>query len=121
MKLETSCSRCNVMPCRAPGQAYCFDCHAQANREYRRRHRRKVNTRERARYARDREERQARHAARLLLYIAKRRGDIVTPEACSKCGATDCRIDGHHADYTKPLEVEWLCPRCHGAKHRRQQ
>lgn len=26
-------------------------------------------------------------------------------------------MQGHHPDYSKPLEVEWLCPRCHGARH----
>jgi hypothetical protein len=25
----------------------------------------------------------------------------------------------HHADYTKPLAVEFLCLRCHAARHRR--
>lgn len=34
------------------------------------------------------------------------------PDACSRCGA-ECEPEAHHADYEKPLEVEWLCRLCH--------
>lgn len=40
---------------------------------------------------------------------AKRRGTLV-PEPC-KCGRID--VQAHHEDYSKPLEVIWLCPVCH--------
>lgn len=36
---------------------------------------------------------------------------------CEKCGSED-RVHGHHEDYNKPLEVTWMCPTCHGARHR---
>lgn len=49
---------------------------------------------------------------------ALRRGDLVRPEACERCGRVQ-RIEGHHHDYTKPLEVEWLCGYCHKAEHAR--
>lgn len=47
---------------------------------------------------------------------ALRRGEIVAPATCSRCGA-EGRIHGHHEDYAKPLEVVWLCGSCHGARH----
>jgi hypothetical protein len=47
---------------------------------------------------------------------AVRRGHVQKPEHCSNCG-TACSPDAHHADYEKPLEVEWLCRPCHLAAH----
>jgi hypothetical protein len=35
---------------------------------------------------------------------------------CERCGRTD-HIHAHHEDYDKPLEVVWLCPVCHKARH----
>lgn len=31
---------------------------------------------------------------------------------CEKCGTT-IKVDGHHDDYSKILEVRWLCHTCH--------
>lgn len=31
---------------------------------------------------------------------------------CQHCGATD-KVQAHHHDYSKPLDVEWLCFKCH--------
>jgi hypothetical protein len=44
------------------------------------------------------------------------RGNIVRPNRCERCEA-DCKPDAHHADYNKPLEVEWLCRSCHTSHH----
>jgi hypothetical protein len=38
---------------------------------------------------------------------------------CEVCGTTAGRIDGHHDDYTKPLEVRWLCRMHHRQHHAR--
>lgn len=37
-------------------------------------------------------------------------------EPCSLCAAT-ANIHGHHRDYAKPLEVVWLCAKCHHRLH----
>ena len=38
-------------------------------------------------------------------------------QSCETCGGT--KVHAHHDDYSKPLEVRWLCPRHHNAHHRR--
>lgn len=58
-----------------------------------------------------------KRAAHTLLGNAIRDGRVVKPENCSECGACG-RIEGHHDDYAKPLEVRWLCRSCHVAHHR---
>jgi hypothetical protein len=55
--------------------------------------------------------------ARGLLNNAVSRGKITKPSLCSSCGK-EGKIHGHHTDYLKPLEVMWLCPKCHVRQHR---
>lgn len=72
----------------------------------------KLNTREIVARGRERRKRRARRQ----FYLAVERGDIVRPDTCSRCGES-ARIEAHHADYDKPLEVEWLCFPCHRRTH----
>jgi len=54
--------------------------------------------------------------AHSILGRAVKSGKIIkTP--CEVCGST-YRIHGHHEDYTKPLEVKWLCPQHHKDAHK---
>jgi len=52
---------------------------------------------------------------------AMKLGKISKPDSCSFCGTpTESRaLDGHHPDYSKPLDVIWLCRKCHSIVHRR--
>ena len=43
-------------------------------------------------------------------------GILIRPNKCSKCNC-ECKPDGHHEDYDKPLEVIWLCKSCHKKHH----
>lgn len=56
--------------------------------------------------------------ANKLLNRAVKRGDIVKPTACSRCGESETVIHGHHEDYSRPLDVIWLCAWCHTMIHR---
>ena len=51
----------------------------------------------------------AEHAVRLAI----RRGEM-TREGCEVCGAP---AHAHHADYTQPLAVRWLCALHHMRRH----
>ena len=39
------------------------------------------------------------------------------PEICEKCKERKAK-QGHHPDYSKPFEVQWLCVRCHIRTHK---
>jgi hypothetical protein len=43
----------------------------------------------------------------------------VKPEYCEQCKKPSKMLHRHHPDYNKPKEIIWLCPPCHGAKHRK--
>ena len=67
-----------------------------------------------------------KHKAHTILTGAIRLGKIVRPSSCQKCGCIpppsrngSSRIQGHHEDYSKPLEVQWLCAFCHGNTRRK--
>src|SRR3990167_8809842 len=56
--------------------------------------------------------------ARLLVSYAVEIGLLIKPKICSNC-LKECKPEGHHADYSKPLEVVWLCKECHTKEHRK--
>lgn len=39
----------------------------------------------------------------------------LTKQPCAVCGAR--RVHGHHEDYSKPLDVIWLCTKHHRERH----
>ena len=51
-------------------------------------------------------------------------GELVNPGNCSNCGDSGTFKDGrskiqaHHDDYNKPVDVRWLCQRCHHEWHK---
>jgi hypothetical protein len=57
----------------------------------------------------------AQHAISMV-NSAVMRGALVRPLACPQCGSRR-KIEAHHADYDKPLDVIWLCKRCHAKLH----
>lgn len=57
-----------------------------------------------------------RFIAKSRITYAKRTGKI-KQEPCEICGAL--KVEAHHPDYTKPLEVVWLCDYHHKEEHKR--
>lgn len=66
--------------------------------------------------ARWRQENPAAYKAQTAVGNALRDGKLFRPSACKGCGAAK-RLHAHHDDYAKPLEVRWLCVRCHKLAH----
>lgn len=98
--------------------SWCKECRLRYNRKWR-----SVNyldKRKRGDYQSNyhrRPKEQARYLARQKLNTALREGRI-TKDWCAKEDET-CkgRIEGHHEDYSKPLEVLWLCKKHHMELH----
>lgn len=53
----------------------------------------------------------ARMAAAQAIYSGK-----LVRQPCEVCGAV--KVDAHHDDYSKPLDVRWLCPEHHRQLHK---
>lgn len=125
----------------------CKDCDNAANKKWRQAKSDHLRASYRRRYAKDKGARQqrwreenrehvaAREAARRQREFGKarareiarnaiRRGDLRRPKVCDECGSKgqptrDGRspIQVHHDDYSKPLDVRWLCTACHRKQH----
>lgn len=57
--------------------------------------------------------RKAHHAVETALKSGK-----LVKSNCVNCGTSE-KVEGHHDDYDNPLDVKWLCRRCHLKHHRR--
>ena len=55
----------------------------------------------------------AHNAVRRALQV----GALTKPERCERCPTTES-VQAHHDDHTKKLDVMWLCPICHAARHK---
>lgn len=87
----------------------------RSNIEYYREYDRKRGNRQTTDYLRKyRDENLARYKAHNAVSNAVRDGRLVK-EPCFMCGSKD--VVGHHPDYSKPLEVIWLCQGCHKLIH----
>lgn len=53
-----------------------------------------------------------KNIARRAVKRAVDSGKIIKPLCCTSCGSQG-RIEAHHHDYSKPLDVQWLCFACH--------
>lgn len=84
------------------GQRLCLVCHAENMREWRKTHRLTPEQRQ-------------KDNARSHANQYQRRGKL-KPEPCLRCGSP--WPEKHHPDYSRPLEVVWLCRPCHLKEHR---
>ena len=97
---------------------HCLDCSRAKERDVDRK-RYAANTKWRQ-VMRSRKQKRSRKLikAKTKVRTAVINGRIIKPSACSDCGSTQ-RIQAHHDDYRKPLDVRWLCQPCHMYLHRK--
>ena len=57
-----------------------------------------------------------KYRARQSVANAIRDGKMARGSECYFCGKSE-RLQAHHHDYSKPFDVFWLCPPCHGKLH----
>jgi len=122
-------------------QCWCKTCNTKYNREYLAKNRDSIRNHKRIYYANNRasvlkrvhdyrvenREQIARHKqerhlahpehkkAQDAIKTEKRAGRL-SVKPCEMCGS-DENIDAHHDDYSKPLDVQWLCRGCHLRLH----
>lgn len=58
------------------------------------------------------------HEARSKARSAIRKG-IIKESPCEICG--EIKVDAHHDDYDKPLEIRWLCRKHHSEHHKERK
>jgi hypothetical protein len=96
------CPRCNEREARRRDKGhYCLPCHSAWMREWRKTHPMS-------------EEQRRKDTARSYAHQYLKRGKIQR-QPCRICGAAKAEM--HHDDYSKPLEIDWLCRPCHVALH----
>lgn len=64
------------------------------------------------------EEQHRKDICRSYAHVYLRRGKLVR-ESCVSCGSAQSQM--HHPDYSKPLQVVWVCRPCHLALHAQER
>lgn len=72
----------------------------------------KERAKQREYYKKNKEKLLPQHYAHKLVMYAVKLGMLKRPDECEVCKST-IKIEGHHDDYSKPLEVRWICKCCH--------
>ena len=133
---KKACTRCGRMlplgafsPCphgKLGRYSRCKQCHAlmarirrakgDNSRESHRRWRRRNRAAAAASAQRWKKRNPERERAHQAVRAAVLGGLLRRPDCCENCGRAR-QVVAHHADYSRPLDVDWLCRRCHSARH----
>lgn len=124
---ELKCGRCQrTMPVdrfwrdrdkRSGYKSHCKECcdavrdpvkHAQKQARYAQRHPDRIAKRAVIK----RRQTPEKHQARTAVSRAIGAGILIRPDACERCHSA-VTVEAHHEDYTRVLDVVWLCQRCH--------
>ena len=73
------------------------------------------------RWAPRHEDDRVKASARAKVADALADGRLVKPSICDDCGQGCDDIVGHHENYHRPYDVDWLCGSCHAKRHTGQK
>lgn len=101
----------------------CKSCHLEYLRERRKKNPEKDRERKRRYYHKNKQRIKEmldknidKIQAKRLARTAMEKG-IITKKPCEKCGSHETLK--HHDDYSKPIQVRWLCALCHARWHKK--
>lgn len=100
------CGKCGVRPSQ-PNHNNCKECHNKNMREWRKTHPMTLKQR-------------MKNNCSSYANTYLNRGKIKKPEKCECCGIASAQ-EMHHENYNKPLEITWLCKKCHREIHKQQK
>lgn len=103
--VKVTCSKCGegLEEERIGRRSYCRKCHNESNKKWKKRHKAELSAEEKRKQT-------IRDKTRRMV----KRG-LIIKKPCEVCGDVNSEI--HHADYTKPEYVRWVCKRCHALVH----
>jgi ribosomal protein S27AE len=106
--LNINCAKCGEVLelSRVYKQRYCKKCHAEYMRE------------NRVKYKNLSPDAKLKSNARAYANVYQNQYGRLVKQPCEKCGNEN--TEKHHEDYSKPLEVIWLCRQCHLDHHKNQ-
>src|SRR6266487_6314673 len=93
---------CHCGNSRSSNHRYCLSCKAKYMRQWRKSH--PLTAEQRLRWN-----------CRSYAHVYLKRGKL-KKQPCRICGDPNSQM--HHADYSKPLVVDWLCRKCYLKLHR---
>lgn len=94
----------------------------EANRKYERHRSKELNircsTQKKKSHQKWEESHPEANKAHCAVYQALKRGQLVKPRDCQRCGRVDLKIHSHHhKGYERKLDIEWICASCHRSEH----
>ena len=103
----------------------CLDCYNQQQRDKRERYPERYKEARKRYYKKNRqiildkiasyrEQNSIKRYAQKIVEYAVKRGDI-KKKTCEICGGKE--TEAHHDDYSKPLNIKWVCRKCHRRIH----
>lgn len=95
---------------------FCRECNTKRMKEYRNTSIGKKRTK--SANIRTTKKHYGKQMARLAVYRAVKAGKLYKPSRCEDCGNNES-LFAHHPDYSKPLDVLWLCRGCHALIHKK--